>query len=628
MAIFCLSTLFVGCDQKCVPHVDENADLTCDTCGEALEAPACKPHADENKDYVCDNCPETFIKPCEADHKDENADKHCDVCGLAIVVITEFVEPTPEERVDMIVNPIPENGSIKDYYSFVDYSTVISKAQKVEGNIVDVNYNNGYAYIVIPQENEVDGSFNKHVVKNLITDKTVYSTYDINKYVLIDISDFYFTVFENTYDEFGDVTNHVFKYLAYDESLLFDVVAAYEDTNLWEGVATYEKGSVTYLTFDNKVFAYDSYTGKLIREFNKAELVYRPDFDYETDKYGFVEMDNSVFVYDLTKWVDCVYSYTYPSFYENAEFFNISGDRILLQASVKLLDSAVSYDYIENGYKYDLIYMILDPAAKTETAVEFGYYIEVAGDRSDEDKTFNYVEAYPIVNDRIDKNNPLVLITDKDLKITLNLKNNSVDFVSDNVILVSEVIDVDEDYEVKITVEKLINATTGKLIAYVPEGAKIFSDYIYYDGVFYDFNMKAIFDLEKEGFSIWDWDPYYFITDNFALLTKIVEVPVEVDPNGVIYETYFFTAANKAVKIDIDDLGIAYVDDLGFVISHVKQNGTDEFTGEPLYETVYTFYNIENKPVFTSNSYIISVRNVIDNTYLIYTDDGARYIAQ
>lgn len=616
MAVFCLSTLFVGCDQKCTPHADENADLTCDNCGEALEAPACKPHVDANKDYVCDNCPETFVKPCESDHKDENADKYCDACGLAIVTVNQIVEPTPEERVDMIVNPLPENGSIKDFISYEDYSTVISNAQLVEGYIVDINYKNYYAYIVIPQGNETDGYYNKYEVRNLITNNTLYSTDDVDKFVSIELNDFYFVAKESS--DMWNSGDKSYKYIAYDNNkLLFDATANYQNLDFWNDIYSYEIGDVTYLVFDQTVYAYDTYTGELIRECDKMNLVHRPEFTYTTEKYGFVEMDNSVFVYDLSKWVECVYSYTIPSFYENAELFYINEERILLQASVELLDNAVSFDYIENGNKYDLVYMILDPVAKTETAVEFGYFIDEAEDWSDEDKTLNYVEAYPIVNDRIDYNNELTLITDKDLKITLNVKNDSFHFVTENNIIVYE--EISED----LYVRKLVNAATGEFIAYVPQAAEIYSDYIYYDGVFYNFNMEVILDLEANDFMI--PDPWA-IHENYTLLTKVVANPTEDDPNGVIYESYYFSA-NGLTKIEIEGfvafMHIGY-EDYGFTVAH-DEGFVDEYNNPIL---SYSFYNANNVKLFTTTSPVSHINDIGEGTCLIYTEDGTFYIAQ
>lgn len=627
MAVFCLSTLFVGCDQKCTPHADENADLTCDNCSEALEAPACKPHTDANTDYVCDNCSEKLIAPCEA-HKDENADKHCDVCGLAIVIITEIVEPTVEERVDMIVNPIPENGNIGDYTSYVDNSTALSAVVKeLNGTIQNINYFMGYAYLTATEQVVGEETyFNNHYIIDLETGKSIFETSDrlssgIEKnYVNIYLNDFYFVVIENytTYDEYGMPSFvNVFEYRAYDNTVLFDVTAAYDDLSFWNDAITYEKNNVTYFEFDNTVYAFDTNSGELIDTLNKIDLIYRPAFDVVTEKYGYVYMDNSVFVYDLSKWVDCVYSYTAPSFYEGSDFFVINDGRILVQAAVRLLDSAVSYDVIENGGKYDIVYIIIDPTAKTETAVEFGYYITNACDWSNEDKALNYVEAYPIVNDRIDYNNELTLVTDKDLNITLSVENDNFRFVTENIMLVTE--EISEG----LFVRKLVNATTGKLIAYVPENAMICNDYIYYDGIFYNFSMQEVLDLAADGFIIPDLRD---INKNFALLTKVVEDTTEEDPNAVIYEHYFFNA-NGLTKIEIENL-VAFIgmpSDAGYIVAH-NASVIDE--NDDTVKIVYTFYNSNNKPIFTSDARISEYYTQIGDTYIFSDGNGTLYFVK
>ncbi len=627
MAVFCLSTLIVGCDKKCTPHADENADLTCDNCGEALEAPACKPHVDENKDYVCDNCPETFIAPCET-HKDENADKHCDVCGLAVITIIQNVEPTPEERVDMVVNPLPENGNINDYTSFFDNTTVISKVETTfSGNVVAGN-NHGYTYLTVPTKTIVgddEVTYNTHYIINLETGAIVFEVSDINSAntlsflkdnVQINLHDYFFSLRES-YPVLDPVTGVFttytnYKFYAYDgTTVLFDAAAAFEDLSIWGGYDEYLLNDVHYFVFDETVYAFEAGTLDLLYTCNKIELVHRPEFDATTDKYGFVYMDNNLFVYDLSQWVECVYSYQIPSFYENAELFLIDNSRVLLQASVKLLNNSVSYDYINNGDKYDLVYVVIDPTAKTNTEVEFGYYINDAEDWSEGEKTLNYIEAYPIVNDRIDYNNLLTLITDKDLKITYATAKDNFYFVNETTLLVYE------EISLGLTVKKLVNAADGKLIAYVPDSAIVYDEYIYYDHTFYDFTMTAILDLEKEGFNI---PGTYQINDRYALLTKVIPAPTIENPLETVVEHYIFTA-NGATKLDIPNFN-SFVGDIreyGFIASR-NVAAINEF-GNPVLNTVYTLYNAEGKEIFTSENYLYQSQISFGGTY-VFTDNN------
>lgn len=627
MAVFCLSTLIIGCDKKCTPHADENADLTCDNCGEALQAPACKPHVDENKDYVCDNCPETFIAPCET-HKDENADKHCDVCGLAVVTIIQNVEPTPEERVDMVVNPLPENGNIKDYTDYYDYSTELSKVEAtLNGNVVSSN-DNGYAYLTVSNKTivgEEEVTYNTHHIVNLETGAVVFELSDINQAntlsflknnVNITLFDCFFSVLESypvIDTETGVFTTYTsYKFYAYDgTTVIFDAAAAFEDLSIWGGFEDYVLNGVHYFVFNETVYAYDEYTSDLLYTCDKIELVHRPEFDAATDKYGFVFMDNTLFVYDLSKWVECVYSYTVPSFYEDAEFFLLDNSRVFLQASVELLSNSVSFDYIKDGSKYDLVYVIIDPAAKTETEVEFGYYVKDAYDWSEDDKTLNLFEVCPIVKDRIDYNNSLTLVTDKDLKITYATEEDNFYFVNETTLLVTE------EISTGVFVRKLVNAADGKLIAYVPNDAEVYSDYIYYDKTFYDFTMTAILDVEESGFEpVFSWN----ITNSYALLTKVVPTPTLEDPLATVVEYYIFTA-NGATKLEITafEAFIGNIRDYGFIVAH-NVAAIDEF-GNPVLNTVYTLYNAAAEEIFTSESYIYDSGISFGDTY-IFTDNA------
>ena len=111
LAICCLSATLVACSkQECEAHVDENKDLACDVCGEAVESET-ETETETESDVVTE--PEVIC----GTHKDENADKICDACGKAVVVIVEQIKPEAETRVDMIVNTVdPNSTATKENY--------------------------------------------------------------------------------------------------------------------------------------------------------------------------------------------------------------------------------------------------------------------------------------------------------------------------------------------------------------------------------------------------------------------------------------------------------------------------------------------------------------------------------
>jgi hypothetical protein len=115
LAVCCLSATLAACAKKnpCEAHVDENNDLACDVCGEAVESKV----ETEESETETESEVETETEAVCATHKDENADKFCDACGKAVVVVVEQIKPEEETRVDMIVNTVdPNSTATKDNY--------------------------------------------------------------------------------------------------------------------------------------------------------------------------------------------------------------------------------------------------------------------------------------------------------------------------------------------------------------------------------------------------------------------------------------------------------------------------------------------------------------------------------
>ena len=623
MAVFCLSTLFVGCDNACTPHADENADLTCDNCGEALEAPACKPHADADNNYVCDNCSGALTVPCET-HKDANSDKLCDDCGLAVVTITQLVPPTAEERVDMVVNPLPENANPGEFLDKTETLDVLTSATKLEGNYVDSN--DVYGYYTIDAVNTLGVNYKKHVVINIVTGETVYEIVDLyegiltggTKTVNISLNPYYFTV-TATVSGINDVmepvsTTTVYSYMSYNGDVLYNVVEKHQDITEWTAPSIETVNSVVYITFNNTVYAFDAYDTEVIATLDKMTLVYRPEFDYVNGNYGYVYLDSAetVFVYDLTKWVECVYSFAVPSYYENISSYYINNGNLLIQACVRLADNAISYDVIEFGGKYDIVYIIVNPAAKTATEVEFGYYINYAG-ASDKNADWNEIAAYPVVNDRIDYNHELYLTTDKDLNILFNDIYDDATVVADNIILVTE------EISDGLFVNKLIN-NDGEFIAYVPVNAIICDNYIVYDDKLYNFSMQEVLDPAKNGYTV------NAAHENYLILTK--QTPSVEDPSIIVTEHYYYSIANnEAVKSTLENYYLVSSNELFYVIQNAVAS-IDSLTGTAVTQTVYSVFNCMGELVFTANHNVYDFSEIADGVYAFYLTDGSIYIVK
>ena len=142
IALLCMTMLLVSCTDPCVEHIDANNDGICDVegCEDAVKK----------------------VEVAEHEHVDANADKVCDVenCGTIIIVntVTEKVEiivPTkPEEKVDMIVKPIPAPNHAE--YVNLDYAEKQAYFNKLFRTLAEedckaderVRYSSGFARLL------------------------------------------------------------------------------------------------------------------------------------------------------------------------------------------------------------------------------------------------------------------------------------------------------------------------------------------------------------------------------------------------------------------------------------------------------------------------------------------------
>ena len=513
--ILCFSVLMVGCQKECTGHVDEDKNAKCDICKAEVclthtdadnnaicevcgmrTVPECELHTDADKDRVCDVCKVTLPEPCA--HEDVDANGYCDKCNGAIVVIDQPALPEEGERVDMIVNEIPKDVPLSNYINAYDPKTYTSCVE------VDSLLNNRYGY----DSNYVESSDKvKYTVKNLISGDTVLE-------VTLDLD-------SSLNDEGGVLCvreGELYTYYSYAGDKLIEQTGSYsyyEELNGWN-----------YVTIDEKIYVVDAETYKVVaKELDPKTLVKYPYFDTKNDKFGYGNYDNTIYIYDLTKVSECAYSYDIPSYYEEARWFVLENGNVLVQAVVELKDDAISYDFFEDGEKYDIVYDMIDPAAKAVNSVEFGYYIEnleqPAEDSAYSEKALNIANVYCITNDRVDRNAKTMVI-DNELKVLFDVTSvfgsniQNITAVAKDRYLVERVMGTDE-YGWPAVVKEVLNGK-GEHITYLSENVELTAGAVVYNGKLFDLNMKLVEAVKEfdfidagSGYAIFHKDGEYFI---------------------------------------------------------------------------------------------------------------------
>lgn len=601
MAVFCLSMCFVGCDKACETHVDENNDGICDVCETEIPVPPCETHTDADKNQECDVCKAKVIAACDV-HKDDDADKICDVCQRAIVVL-EIKDDTKPERVDMVVNAIPEGVEIGKYVELKDESaTAITTATKIAGEIEDVTDDAKFLLLA----DRLDGvttytvydSMNGKSIKS-VSDQYFGTAIDGRKQVFVQLYNEYFTV-ETAISEDGIAVTRTKEYYTYAGKMIHSINWNYDSTGegiLWndylnENDATIEfKPAYKTIWTKDTVYAIDSETRELVYSSKPSEFVYRPSFNITTEKYGYVEYEETVFVYDLTKWVNCVASYQIPSYYTNRNWAVLENGNVLIYAAVILPDDAISYDFIQEGNKYDLVYTILNVAEKSVTNVEFGYSIDskVDAENGYTAQALNVFKVYPIVNDKIDTTAPKTLVVDNVLQVLYDSTATTVDadyyLVADGLFLKTTNLD-DETFIREIVNEK------GERVAYVPINADVRENYIVYNSAIYNFKMEKILDLVDAN--------DYALEDEFIIVEKYTD-------DGYFYY-YYDVVATVLTPVEITGEGIMDVItcEFGFAVSYQVDN-------DGAFELKHKLFNADNQFVCDldcENEYIGSMQTV------------------
>ena len=511
---------------------------------------------------TCIICVMVMLASCGDDnvctaHADADKNNACDTCGTPVYTVVEKV-PTEEAIVDMIVSAIPENATLGTVWALGEKDAPLGQLVKVDvldaiaeyDPVVDFDYSNGWVYIVYTTqvkgeattaENwndeydpygylEDDEFVDTYKVYDMITGTTIY-TYNTDKYTYAESEmtgyygdngpvDFVTDIYVEE-DFFLCVERCDYSYNEYSE-YNYDIVrecylingkkiAPATDEGSYDPTDFENDGEFAYVTINDTIYVYDVESCALKTQGDVNTFVYRPYFDYTTDAYGYTCNENKVYVFDLSKWIECVYSYELPA---NAGFWYLDNGNLLVQQEIVLPESAKNYDYTDGACKYDLKYYIVDVAARSVNEIEFGYYINQAvppiyDDYADSVK--NLLTVQEIKNKNLGKT--LYLACDDALGILADRDSVLPQFVYNNVTVVADgVYRATVVYGDGSSVVKLFGAD-GAELSTLPGGADIQDGYIKCNGKYYDFTMKLIFDPAAD-----EEDPYTVYREYYGYL--------------------------------------------------------------------------------------------------------------
>ena len=591
-ALLCICMLFVSCNEK---------------------VELCTTHADANDDGLCDNCEATYVKqaPCTTP-ADANGDGVCDSCGKHAYVTPEAL-PKPATPVDMVVNTVPADAVMGDYFS-LDYETgklvLTTSKQILEDQTAIIDSNSKIALIKVVASEEIEDP-NYEAVEGeepkMITEYTETLS-------IISSDDFTTPIWTATFkytSEVGALYYEGIEYYAHIVSEYFYVrcytrtegeipegetepvyVEEYTYTyytNSGEKIAELENSSAeissidcnndkTGLIMNGDIYVVDDETSKIEYTTRYDLFVDRPEFDcvigdygyyindgYYYDGYDYVYVDE-IQVYNLKNdklWVDCVYVVDEDE-YEDADAYILQNGNILVQDVVDVEDFEINYDYEEYGNKYNVNYYIINPTNGEVKEVEFGYYINDlemadAEDSQFTDKVLNIAEVSTI-KDKVVLDDERYFILDNELNILYEVApfvNGQEDFeyevVGKDLLLVE--ISVGD-----ATVDAVVN-TKGEIVCYLPNSVTQHDGYVTISseyGKFYNYDMTLIIDLVEEEYTIANsnGDSYFLVKTRIELETIEPEEGEEGEAEEKeveVKEFYFFNPSVMSEPVFIAD---------------------------------------------------------------------------
>ena len=564
-------------------------------CGK--ETPPCAEHVDANNDKVCDGCKRAIIKVVEELPYEEPVVEMVVKTAPTDAVLTDYVVSTPEEDEDVVMGTnveefVAPTGSMlgsknSRYYYLKDVVMDDTKSP--------VAYTDNYVV------------FDAATGKNLFEAKVEYDTtteYEKDVYG-VSFTDYYYLVTkaglmqveEDGYLDYEYVTTYT--YYTYEGKKIYETQETMTNFAL--------KGSVAYAYFEKTTVAVNAETFEVMETGDKNTFVERPTFNYETENYGVCKVDGKLLVYDLSKWIDCVYAYSLPTANTNTSIWVMAEDKMLIQSYESLSSTAINFDVEESGQKYDIHYTVIDLATKTATEQEFGYVIQdvVLEMEGMTELAKNTVIANEIVDKKEDSNKQRVFVVDEKLDILfaynpLHIAQNGYKLtpVGNNLFVVE--LKFADNTTVKAVMDK-----DGTLKNYMPRTYTVKFGMLRIDEVFHDYTLAKVFDYKTKGYTL------YAEQDDFMIFTKTEETEVLGE---TITTYYYYNGEGEPVAIDG---AVSKVGSYGFVTTKQKEDTT----------FVYTLYNKNSVKVsdFDSNIYSVACADEETGVFMVVTDDDKVY---
>ncbi len=614
-------------------------------------------------------------------HVDADKNGSCDTCGQAVQIIVEQLPAEKEEVVDMVVNPLPAESKISEYIGpkaeveevvtpFVDFEKTTVFDDKVF-----VSYSNNLLHVVEQTKwdnaetpDVVEETEYKHTIYDTVAKKELYTgtsgakgvstESSTHKNVKISFATNYIKVVEHTYKNDGYSSaqkSAVTKYYTRTGELIVTLPEENADPNYYysgvesffnshNGVSIAQStlGDYVYLTATttvdnnngsetekNTVYTIDTKTHTLVKlegATGEAEtFIKRPVFNVIKGDYGYVYNGSEIWVYDLTKWVSCVYYNKVSSNWKDVNATVLDNGKIFVQYKFQLMDNAVNYDIMEDvsgeTKKFDLVQLLINPVDGAMEEVEFGYVFNNMGASAAakyNDNAKNLLYLTPIVDKKVEDSAKFEAVLDDSLNILYAHKATIVGQDIDTLTYVAEnLYETTVNYGGGVTVDVYVDGT-GKEVMKIPTNA---GDYYGYYQVGTGIYKYSDMTVAGKLFDLSDYDADFEREfSSYALFRKTDYIPQPEGDPIPNYTYYYFNETMTAPKAMATGEVVVSANEDYYVVSRIVK--VDDTTNK----TVYDLYNSLGEKIVTSDSsdfdYDTHGDNVVSVNVTTTTDTG------
>ena len=610
--------------------------------------------------------------PCEG-HVDADVNSACDNCGIPVFNVIQTVPAEDNAPADeMVIATIPEGATLKDVYNLAAPADDVIDAvtdttgkfnyDEIDGLDEDA-YLFGVRYEEVATENEaepakttyttfygiyslVEGKYilthtsNEYIKDDKTTDVDETEDQRINTvnvevfavYGLIEVNETVWTKVEDEEDDDAYWSSDVITayYTFNGELVAKDEVIKNETDNYVKNVGEPElyyygnRGEYTYFTIDDTIYV----MAKDFKIVHSAELdtfVDRPVNMEVVGDYGYVYnyYNDTVYVYDLTKWIECVYSYKTPAKYYTSNIFYLANGNVLVQALMEADED--NYDLTMYGNYFKLDYLLVDVAEKKVSEINFGYYInEVDTKVGDEyvDGIKNIITATTIADKELDT--PVLLVCDDALAIKANVYDVVPELVEDlNVTVLAENrVLYEVVYGHGSTVSKIFNEK-GEVVKTLPNSYELEGGAIKVGQKYYDFDMNVVFDLSTDLDPAEDAEKFYnlyYAGEDYILLTLDGDVfywTLGLAAPQPIADLETVEGEGEAAKVVQRQSLVRHTADY-YIVQTVKIGAAKAEDDTPIDVVTYVLYNENGEVVLNSDYAILDVNTDYSSVYDCY----------